>query len=207
MLAHRFERKETVYSLLGVPWAFTAARSVIAPGATDALRREVGAVLSRFPVAGSLLDVGCGPRSWLSYHGVVPIGVDISFEYMKACRDRGACPIVASAVSLPFPDDSFDGVWNVGLLHHLPDSFAVRALSEMTRVVRTTGYVAVIDAVMPKNSWKRPLAAGICRMDRGKYVRKQREFEDLLPRQSEWAIERRTISPVGIETVTCVLGG
>ena len=47
--------------------------------------------------------------------------------------------VEGSATELPFPDDSFDVIWSVWTLEHIPDPEL--ALSEMRRVVRDGGYI------------------------------------------------------------------
>jgi SAM-dependent methyltransferase len=47
--------------------------------------------------------------------------------------------VEASATDMPFPDDSFDAVWSIWVLEHIPSP--ERALSEMRRVVRDGGTI------------------------------------------------------------------
>ena len=54
-------------------------------------------------------------------------------------------PLVeASATDMPFPDNSFDGLWSVWVLEHIP--CPERALLEMRRVVRRGGYLFLMPA-------------------------------------------------------------
>jgi len=61
----------------------------------------------------------------------------------------------------------------------------------MIRVCAPKGYVVVFDAVLPIRWWLRPLAAAICRGDRGKFIRSQTTIKSLLPKRSLWSIERK----------------
>jgi SAM-dependent methyltransferase len=71
-------------------------------------------------------------------------GVDLTDEAVKRTRMRFAIKDLpydrieqASALELPFPDDSFDIVFSHGVLHHIPE---VRlAQSEIARVLRPDG--------------------------------------------------------------------
>jgi len=49
----------------------------------------------------------------------------------------------ADLFHLPFEDNSFDFVWNIGVLEHYPSKLASEAVKEMARVVRAGGYVCV----------------------------------------------------------------
>jgi ubiquinone/menaquinone biosynthesis C-methylase UbiE len=176
---------------------------LLAPGADRLLTRELARLVSQLPGARHLLDVGCGPRSWLAGVDLAPVGVDISHHYIAAFSRDCAPGAVASADWLPFGDRSFDGVWTIGVLHHLTDGQVRQTIGEMLRVCRPGGYVAVLDAVMPQLAWGRPLAALIRRMDRGRHVRQQRDFEQLLPDREHWTVERRPYALNGLEIVVC----
>jgi SAM-dependent methyltransferase len=136
--------------------------------------------------------------------GLEPLGVDLSFPYAEAFRRRGGPAIVASADALPFVDGSFDGVWSLGLLHHLTDRAARRSVEEMVRVRREGGYIIVFDAVLPSSPWRRPIAWLFRRLDRGRYVRRQEALESLLKSVTDWGFERVTYSFLGLESLHCV---
>lgn len=108
-----------------------------------------------------------------------------------------------SAVALPFSDGSFDGVWSVGLLHHLPDDMARQAVREMVRVCCPSGYIVILDAVLPDPIWRRPLAYALRRADRGKFVRRENEFKTILPPDKCFATERFTYTYNGLEVLVC----
>jgi ubiquinone/menaquinone biosynthesis C-methylase UbiE len=50
----------------------------------------------------------------------------------------------ASATAMPFPDGSFDALWSIWTLEHIPNP--ERALSEMRRVVKPGGYLFLYPA-------------------------------------------------------------
>jgi ubiquinone/menaquinone biosynthesis C-methylase UbiE len=109
--------------------------------------------------------------------------------------------VVASAVALPFRDDCFRAVVGTGLLHHLSDDNAARAVCEMTRVTREGGYTVVLDAVLPRPAWRRPLAAVIRYVDHGRWMRHQPELEALLGTPHDWTRERFTYAYTGLEAL------
>lgn len=79
---------------------------------------------------------------------------------------------VASATELPFEDDSFDAVFDFGIIHHIP-SWRV-ALDEVHRVLRPGGRFyaeEVLDAFILNPVWRRLLAHPLeDRFDRAGFV-------------------------------------
>lgn len=90
--------------------------------------------------ARTVLEVGCGAGNdglVLSGSGCAYTGVDLTPAAVRICRDRGLDAVEASAVDLPFADDSFDAAWSMSTLMHLPADGLAQALSELRRVVRS----------------------------------------------------------------------
>ncbi len=191
-----------LYSVLDVPWVYSAVQVMVAPGAGRGLRSTARELTRRFGLQGPALDVGCGPQSHLEGTGLSPFGLDISHPYVSKFPHPA---IVGSADQLPFPAGAFRTVWTLGLLHHLPDAMAATTIREMTRVCAFGGTVLVIDAVMPPAVWRNPYAHITRRMDRGRHMRYQAQLEVLLPDRSAWSVERRTYSYAGHELIVCVL--
>lgn len=150
---------------------------------------------------GRHLDVGCGMHSWLWKAGVEPFGIDISRARTAVFSRRGRSAD-ASATRLPFEDGAFDAVWCFGLLHHLDDRDASEAIDEMVRVTRPGGRTVVFDGVPPRRALKRPLAAIVRRLDRGRHMRPASSLLELF--DDSWSVERFTYSYTGLEGVFCV---
>ena len=96
--------------------------------------------------AQALLEVGCGAGRdglILSESGCAYTGVDLSPAAVQTCRDRGLNALEASAIDLPFNDDSFDAAWSMSTLMHLPGDGFARAVRELGRVVRAGGTVEI----------------------------------------------------------------
>ena len=98
-----------------------------------------------------VLDVGCGNGYVLSKYateGAEVFGIDITdvgvelcskrFRYMKLNGDFR----VADAEDIPFPDDTFDCVCSMGVLHHVPNT--QKALDEIFRVLKPGGRLIVM---------------------------------------------------------------
>ncbi len=189
--------------VLEAEWIYRIAQRILAPGAEADLTAKMRALLGMLPRADRLLDVGCGPQSWLWAIGLCPVGVDLSPNYLGRWDRRGQRAVVASADRLPFPARTFGGVWSIGLLHHLDDPAAALAVREMVRVCRTGGYVAILDAVKPKDPVRRPVAALLRRMDRGRFVRSEDAFRRVLPPTIPFSVEHMSYSIYGLEMLVC----
>lgn len=108
----------------------------------------------RLSEVGTILDVGCGQGAWLnriadirgSAHGLH--GVDISSERLEVAKrmNPGIAYSRGDMRDLAFPDESFDLVTAFASLMFLPDEkgFA-RALTEMSRVLRTGGHLFLLE--------------------------------------------------------------
>jgi ubiquinone/menaquinone biosynthesis C-methylase UbiE len=99
-----------------------------------------------------LLDVGCGPASLLQVLAsrvrfeTSPAGIDVSRAMLMRARAgdspglRGRLHLAqASALRMPFRDDSFDIVTCSYVVKHLDDAGLARLLHEMLRVLKPGG--------------------------------------------------------------------
>lgn len=84
-----------------------------------------------------VLDVGSGQGA---LQDIVSdfTGLDIS---STAARFYHKPFVVGSATEMPFPDNSFNAVWTINVLEHVPQP--EKALSEMRRVLRPDGYLYI----------------------------------------------------------------
>jgi SAM-dependent methyltransferase len=185
------------------PWLYRFVQRVAAPGAERRLRELLRHWLENHPPPGRCLDVGCGPDSWLRVAGLQPVGVDSDARRVAAFERRHGRAVCAPATALPFTDGEFDSVWSFGLLHHLPDDDARRAVKEMLRVTRDGGCTVIFDAVLPRVAWKHPLATLLRRMDQGKWMRSQERLETLLVPSGDWEQKRLTYALTGLEGLLC----
>lgn len=195
-----------MYRLLDHPAIYKLSQITLAPGGERMYLNHLKKVLQQLPPAERLLDVGCGPTSWLSRVGLNPVGLDVTHAYLKTYCENGGVALLASADQIPTASDSFDGVWTMFLLHHLPDDRARGVIREMIRVCAKGGRVVVIDAVLPRSAWSRPLAYAIRRLDRGRFMRTEKQIAALLPDPARWTIQRDELCKriVGSEMLTCI---
>lgn len=107
-----------------------------------------------------LLEIGCGlgfDSVELMKRGVRVTAVDLTPTAVRLAREHfrlaGVTPVelrVDNALSLGFPDESFDAVWANGVLHATGDTR--RAVAEVRRVLRPGGR-ALISHFYRRPSW------------------------------------------------------
>jgi ubiquinone/menaquinone biosynthesis C-methylase UbiE len=102
-----------------------------------------------------VLEVGCG-GGHLAIDGARRrpdlriTGLDLSAEQVARARRRGRDVaarvgfLEGSALDLPFGDGEFQAAWSVASIKHWPDQR--RGLTEMVRVLRPGGALAVVEA-------------------------------------------------------------
>jgi SAM-dependent methyltransferase len=109
------------------------------------IRREFARLLAASG-GGRLLDLGAGAgqeAAWFADAGVDVIALDLSPENVVRCRARGVDAVVGDFYDLGFPDASFDGVWAMSSLLHVPDVHLPEVLAEVERVLRPHGLFQV----------------------------------------------------------------
>lgn len=126
--------------------------------------------LDHLPPGTTVLDVGCGiggsSRILAREYGFATTGITISPSQVKRAQeltppDVNARFLVDDAMSLSFPDASFDVVWSIEAGPHMPDK-AVFA-KELMRVLKPGGVLVVADwnqrddRTVPLNFWEKPV--------------------------------------------------
>lgn len=93
----------------------------------------------------SVLEVGCGSGRFLKYlsdKAGFLVGIDPSHAIYAADNLLGlkenVMLVKASANDLPFADESFDFVYSIGVLHHIPDT--TKAMKACVDKVKKGGY-------------------------------------------------------------------
>jgi SAM-dependent methyltransferase len=114
------------------------------------LRRNL---LAKYCAGKDVLDLCCGSGSYLIdvvQSVKTAVGLDFSRSMLDAAAERigpfrasGTVSLVeGDARSLPFADESFDTVFSIASLYHVPE--VQRAIAETARVLRPNG-VAILD--------------------------------------------------------------
>jgi ubiquinone/menaquinone biosynthesis C-methylase UbiE len=131
----------------------------------------------------NILDVGCGTGTTarhLARRVRTLHGVDISEEMLvKAQRNVPKAKFDwYDGDKLPFSDETFDAVVAICVLHHVPVSKRLKLVSEMVRVTRSEGVVAIFEH-NPYNPLTRH-AVNTCELDDDAVLLPFRETVELL---------------------------
>jgi len=119
-----------------------------------------------------LLDVGCGVGLFLcaaEQRGALVAGTDTAVERLEIARwalpdaDLRVGGLVEPGEALPFDNGTFDVVTTGASVHNGTDRVAV--LTELVRVVRPGGRVAVGGWVRPSGCWAETFAGHLRRLD------------------------------------------
>lgn len=121
---------------------------VVIPGHSTgkAASHRIDKVRAHLALRGSWLDFGCGPGDYsilLSERGCDRVtGVDVREDIVwqeRASTKLGF--LCLTSPNLPFPAQTFDGVWMNEVLEHVEDEHT--ALVEARRVLTSTGHLVV----------------------------------------------------------------
>lgn len=114
------------------------------------------------------LDLGCGTGEAEEYLGSFDIvGIDYTLGMLMHAREKNTKYdfLLSSACSLPIRDSSFDVVFSMCMMHHIPDSRdRVKVFNEAGRVLKDGGLLIVFEH-NPYNPYTRYVVR-TCPMDR-----------------------------------------
>ena len=96
----------------------------------------------------SLLDLGSGTGQYAKYlekKGLKVTCIDISTEMIKACKEKDLEAYVMDFYDLNFQKETFDAVWSLNTLLHIPKSHIDQVLKNIKRVLKPKGlfYIGV----------------------------------------------------------------
>jgi ubiquinone/menaquinone biosynthesis C-methylase UbiE len=111
----------------------------------------LGRLLADFPQGRTMLEVGCGTghfTRWFGEQGLWAIGLDLSPAMLaKAIRLGSPSCVLGNALTLPFPNGSFDLVALITTLEFVADP--IQTLREAMRLARS----GLILGVLNRHSW------------------------------------------------------
>jgi ubiquinone/menaquinone biosynthesis C-methylase UbiE len=167
-----------VHAASRVPGAYKLQQYVAFP-TTSRFRQ----LIERHVVVGArerVLDVACGIGSYRPALTGEYYGADINAAYIQLAKARHAGHFeVMDCCSLTYPDSYFDHVVIIAATHHLDDFQLRAAIQNAARVVRATGAIHVLDAVLPacRRSWFKHFWF---RLDAGRYPRTRAALRAIL---------------------------
>lgn len=99
----------------------------------------------------SILDVGCGTGSFLEFYQRYThqlYGIDTSPAMMDIARQRLGREVdlhLGSAAEMPYPDNYFDLIVSMLVLHEMDHPIRLAVLEEMKRILKPDGKILLID--------------------------------------------------------------
>lgn len=92
-----------------------------------------------------ILDAGCGTGNNLRHlaRWGRSVGIDLSEEALRFCRQRGVPAARAGLLALPFAAGTFDCVTSFDVIYHLWVADDAAAVREMARVLKPRGLLVV----------------------------------------------------------------
>lgn len=135
------------------------------------------------PVEGKkILDIGCGPGNVLDFlPNMDYYGFDIDANYIEAAKQnyghRGTFMCSNMKEYIVAEPGTFDIVIATGVLHHLDDDDAKKLFEIAAHALSTSGRLITFDGCYIKK--QHIIANLMLKFDRGKYVRKKHEYENL----------------------------
>ena len=110
---------------------------------------QIGEFAKKLRPGGTVVDVGCAAgrdTAIFAEQGFHAIGIDLSHELIDLAKQRHPDVefIQADMLSMPFSDESVDGIWSRASLVHMatPDD-TQRAMGEFFRVLKPGGVISV----------------------------------------------------------------
>jgi|SRR3989344_2746399 len=93
-----------------------------------------------------ILDLGCGAGDHSDYfvkQGLNVICIDISKEMIKLCNKKGLNASVMDIEDLKFTPESFDGIWAVTSLLHIPKTKIHLVIDKLYQILKKNGILYV----------------------------------------------------------------
>lgn len=131
----------------------------------------------------AVLDVGCGPADVCELMPQVRYtGIDLSSSYIAAAQRRYGRRATFLCSDLKNLDRNrlgyFDAIICMGVIHHLGDDEAIWMLGSICALLKPTGRFVSYDPCFTEP--QHPMARWIHRLDRGRFVRFDKQYEGLI---------------------------
>jgi len=109
-------------------------------------RNFMSKIAENVPNDAIVLEAGCGSGTTLEIfpESHTTIGLDLSYKALQITRNHSTNQIQGDIFSIPFRDNSFDLVYNSGVIEHFVDPTNRDAVNEMVRVLKPGGILIII---------------------------------------------------------------
>lgn len=97
--------------------------------------------------AQTLLELGAGPgrdAAFFQKHGLGVVCVDLSDDMVALCRQKGLTAYVMDIADLQFPPASFDAIYALNCLLHIPKAELPTVLAGIERVLAPAGLFCMV---------------------------------------------------------------
>jgi len=94
----------------------------------------------------TVLDFGSGAGQYAKYlekNGMDMTCIDLADEMVKLCESKGLKARQMDFYNIEFEDDSFDSVWAMSTLPHVPKKSLGHVLDNMKRIVKNNGIIFI----------------------------------------------------------------
>ena len=96
--------------------------------------------LSNIDKTDKILELGCGNGKNIYDIKDQSIGVDICPEFCKICRDKGINVIESNILNVDFPEESFDYILCIAVIHHIKEEAdKIKLLNIIKKILKTNG--------------------------------------------------------------------
>lgn len=146
----------------------------------------------------NVLDFGCG----IGYHsemfksanylGIEPLEACVAVANKKFANSRVKFQVGNHSHLKSFPDNSYDLVIAIGVLHHIDTEIFTIFVKEALRILKPGGRLTTFDPVFHKQQTK--LSKLIVKQDRGTWVRTESGYVEVIESNFEGIIETKIYS-------------
>jgi len=172
------DNKFQISSILSFAWVYQLYQNLV--GATN-YDKLLASDYIKYKPGQKILDIGCGSSDILNlFPGDVDyLGIDISPKYIEKAKidfpnQNFICSDFCSDLN-DVPNESFDLVMAIGVIHHLNDDQAALLHDFAFRKLRPNGRLITLDGVYTNNTQSKA-ELFFLRNDRGKFVRHENEY-------------------------------
>lgn len=144
-------------------------------------KQLIGETIGKNSKDKKILDIGCGTGAFARlFDKNNYFGIDILPEYIEYAKKncKGSFQIM-DATDLKFPNEHFDRILIMAVLHHLNDEDSRKVIEEAKRVLKPNGRILIMeDAKIPR--LENSLSRFVQKFDKGEFIRTPEKYEKIV---------------------------